>query len=71
MRANDQDHALAAALVSTVLPDGKALAVKLNRLLRDKSLLQYGSYCATAKSLGMLKHARALVESMDQTHKLS
>ena len=71
VRANDQDRAMAAALVSTVLPGGKALAVKLNRLLLDKSLLQYGSYCTTAESLEMLKLARALVESMDQTHKLS
>ena len=69
-RANDHDHAMAAVLLATVLPDGKALAVKLSRLLRDKSLLQYGSYCTTAKSLEMLKRARALVESMDQTHML-
>ena len=71
VRANDQNHAMAAALIATVLPDGKALAVRLSRLLRDKSLLQYGSYCTTAKSLEMLKFARALVESIDQTHKLS
>ena len=71
VRANDQNHAMAAALIATVLPDGKALAVRLSRLLRDKSLLQYGSYCTTAKSLEMLKLARALVESIDQTHKLS
>ncbi len=70
VRANDQDYTAAAGLVATVLPDGKALAVKLNRLLRDKSLLQYGSYCTTSKALEMLKFARALVESMDQTHKL-
>ena len=71
VRANDQNHAMAATLIATVLPDGKALAVRLSRLLRDKSLLQYGSYCTTAKSLEMLKFARALVESIDQTHKLS
>ena len=70
-RANDQDHAMAAALLATVLPDGTALAVKLRRLLRDKSLLQYGGYCTPAKSLEMLKLASALVESMDQVHKLS
>ena len=29
-RANDQDHAMAAVLLATVLPDGQALAVKLN-----------------------------------------
>lgn len=32
-RANDQDHAMAAALLATVLPDGTALAVKLRRTL--------------------------------------
>lgn len=70
VRANDSEHNAAVALVGTVLPDGKTLGAKLNRLLSDKTLLQYGGYCTTPKALEMLKLARALVESMDQIHNL-
>ncbi|MEO6867664.1 MAG: hypothetical protein ABI200_06550 [Gaiellales bacterium] len=62
---------MAAELIATVLPDGKVLAAKLGRLLRDKTVLQYGNYCTTSKALEMLRLARALVESMDEVHQLN
>ncbi|GAA4672381.1 hypothetical protein GCM10025780_15700 [Frondihabitans cladoniiphilus] len=59
VRASDGAHAAAADLLATVLPQGRLLAVKLRRLLRDKSQLQYGTYCTPARASEMLRHARS------------
>ena len=50
-RANNQDHRATVELLATVKPDGSTLAGRLRRLLKDKSLLQYGGYDAARKPL--------------------
>jgi hypothetical protein len=47
-RANDPDHRSAVELLATVKPDGSTLAGTLRRLLKHKSLLQYGGYCSAS-----------------------
>lgn len=63
-RANDQDHRAAVELLASVKPDGSTLAGKLRRLLKDKSLLQYGGYCTTAVARTAVRDAQALVDAM-------
>ena len=63
-RANDQDHRAAVELLATVKPDGSTLASKLRRLLKDKSLLQYGGYCTPAVARKAVRDAHALVDAM-------
>jgi hypothetical protein len=63
-RANDQDHRTAVELLATVKPDGSTLAGKLRRLLKDKSLLQYGGYCTSAVARTAVRDAQALVDAM-------
>lgn len=63
-RANDQDHRAAVELLATVRPDGSTLAGKLRRLLKDKSLLQYGGYCTSAVARTAVRDAKALVDAM-------
>lgn len=70
VRASDQDHRAAADLLRTVLPDGEALAKKLLRLVRDKSLLQYGGFCTTKTAAEMVKQAKSLIDSMTTVHLL-
>ncbi|GGF12289.1 hypothetical protein [Subtercola lobariae] len=63
-RANDGDHRLAVDLLGSVKPSGAQLAMRLRRLLADKSELQYGGYCSAAVARSMTKEARKLVEAM-------
>ena len=63
-RANDQDHRAAVELLATVKPDGSTLAGKLRRLLKDKSLLQYGGYCTPAVARKAVRDAQSLVDAM-------
>ncbi|WP_169515693.1 hypothetical protein [Glaciibacter superstes] len=63
-RANDQDHRVAVDLLATVRPGGPVLAGKLRRLLKDKSLLQYGGYCTPSVARTMTRDAQTLVEGM-------
>lgn len=63
-RANDQDHRAAVELLATVKPDGSTLAGRLRRLLKDKSLLQYGGYCTPAVARKAVRDAQALVDAM-------
>jgi hypothetical protein len=64
-RANDHDHRAAVALLKTVLPGGSAFATRFARIIRDKSLLQYGTFCTPARALAILKDARVLVAALD------
>lgn len=70
VRAGDQDHRAAADLLKTVRPDGPALATKFLRLVRDKTLLQYGGFCTANKAKEMTKLATDLVDSMGAVHGL-
>jgi hypothetical protein len=45
-------------------PDGPALSSKLRRLLKDKSLLQYGGYCTPAVARTAVRDAQTLVDAM-------
>jgi hypothetical protein len=63
-RANDPDHRAAIELLATVEPEGSTLAGKLRRLLKDKSLLQYGGYCTSAVARTAVRDAQALVDAM-------
>jgi len=63
-RANDQDHRSAVELLSTVEPGGSALAGRLRRLLKDKSLLQYGGFCTPAVARTAVRDAQALVDAL-------
>jgi hypothetical protein len=47
-----------------VLPGGPALATRFTRIVKDKSLLQYGTFCTPARALAILKDARALVDAI-------
>ncbi len=63
-RASDQDHRAAVDLLATVQPDGSKLAGKLRRILKDKSLLQYGGYCTSAVARTAVRDAQSLVDAM-------
>jgi len=63
-RANDPDHRAAVDMLATVKPDGSTLAGKLRRLLKNKSLLQYGGYCTSAVARTAVRDAQALVDAM-------
>jgi len=63
-RANDSNHEAAIKLLASVVPDGKLLGLKLQRLLRDKSVLQYGGYSTGAKAEEMYRQADNLVTAM-------
>lgn len=63
-RVSEQDHRAAGDFLATVQPGGKGLAVKLRRLLKDRTLLQYGNYCTPSKADDMLRNARALIEAL-------
>jgi len=63
-RANDQDHRVSVELLATVKSGGSTLASRLRRLLKDKSLLQYGGYCTPAVALTAVRDAQVLVEAM-------
>ena len=60
----NHDHRVAIELLATVKPDGATLAGKLRRLLKDKSLLQYGGYCTPAVARRAVRDAQALVNAM-------
>ena len=59
-----QDHRAAVELLATVTPGGSTLAAKLRRLLKDKSLLQYGGYCTPTVACTAVRDAHALVDAM-------
>jgi hypothetical protein len=63
-RVNDQDHRGAVDLIATVVPNGLVLATKLRRILKDKSLLQYGGYCTPAVARVIVRDAQVLVDAM-------
>jgi len=63
-RASDQDHRASVELLATVKPGGSTLASRLRRLLKDKSLLQYGGYCTPAVARTAVRDAHVLVEAM-------
>ena len=64
-RAADQDHGTATTLIKTVQPDGVRLANKLRRLLSDKTLLQYGTYCTPVTAEQAVRDAKVLVDALD------
>ncbi|WP_100349306.1 hypothetical protein [Luteimicrobium subarcticum] len=43
--ASGQDHRAAVAMLSSIRPDGQSLGRRLSRLLNDKTLFQYGTFC--------------------------
>ncbi|GAA4626526.1 hypothetical protein GCM10023113_23820 [Cellulomonas oligotrophica] len=53
-------------MLSRVQPDGSRLAARLRRLLSDKSVLQYGTYCTRATAERATHDARLLVDALDQ-----
>ena len=63
-RANDPDHRSAVELLATVKPDGSTLAGTLRRLLKHRSLLQYGEYCTPAVARTTVRGAQSLVDAM-------
>lgn len=64
-RSADQDHLAASAMVKRVRPDGQQLAGKLRRLLSDKSILTYGTFCTRATAERAVRDAQALVGALD------
>lgn len=64
-RAADQDHRTATTLLERVQPNGAQLASKLGRLLSDKTILQYGTYCARAVAAKACRDAQVLVAALD------
>ncbi|MCU1482062.1 MAG: hypothetical protein JWQ19_2848 [Subtercola sp.] len=65
-RANDGDHRGAVELLDSVKPGGSKLALRLSKLLSDKSQLQYGGYCSAAVARSLAREARKLVEAMNE-----
>ncbi|SFK44816.1 hypothetical protein [Cellulomonas sp. KH9] len=63
--AADHDHRAATTLLRTVEPDGPRLANKLGRLLSDKTVLQYGTFCTRATAEQAVRDARSLVDAVD------
>lgn len=63
-RAADQDHRSATALLASVQPDGTRLANKLGRLLSDKTVLQYGTFCTRATAAQAVRDAELLVDAL-------
>jgi len=64
--ARDQDHSRAADLLATVDPNGRELAVRLRKVLDEKSAAHYGaSFLSPQQSSYMVRHARSLVDSME------
>ena len=61
----DQDHKAAVAMLNMVRPDGPALSRKLSRLLNDKSVFQYGTFCTRAVAEKACKDAQALIAALD------
>lgn len=64
--AADQDHRAAAALLRQVRPDGEQLARRLSRLLNDKTLFQYGTFCTRAVAQRAHDDAAVLVRALDE-----
>lgn len=62
--SSGDDHRAATALLKTVAPDGADLSAKLGRLLSDKSILQYGTYCTRPTAERAVKDAEALVRAL-------
>lgn len=61
----DQDHKAAVAMLNMVRPDGPALSRKLSRLLNDKSIFRYGTFCTRAVAEKACKDAQALIAALD------
>ncbi len=64
-RASGQDHREATTLLTRVRPDGDLLARRLSRLLSDKSLYQYGTFCDRVAAERAAKDAGQLIEALD------
>ena len=62
--SGSEEHRAAVELLATVKPGGSTLASRLRRLLKDKSLLQYGGYCTPAVTRTAVRDAHVLVEAM-------
>ncbi len=65
-RPADQDHRAAVAMLKQVRPDGTRLAGKLGRLLSDKSLFQYGTFCTRTTAEKAAKDAQVLMDALDR-----
>ena len=52
-------------MLNMVRPDGPALSRKLSRLLNDKSIFQYGTFCTRAVAEKACKDAQALIAALD------
>lgn len=65
-RSNDADHRTAVALLASVRPNGVKLSTHLARLLADKSQHQYGGYVTRKRAERAVKHARNLVDAMQE-----
>ncbi|WP_432505161.1 hypothetical protein [Kineococcus arenarius] len=61
--SHEQDHRTATSLLRRV-EGADGLAAKLQRLLADKSALQYGGYCTDAVARTSVAQAHALVEAL-------
>ncbi|GAB3224655.1 hypothetical protein GCM10027586_13190 [Kineococcus gypseus] len=63
--SGEQDHRTATALLRRV-QGADELVAKLQRLLADKTALQYGGYCTDAVARASVSRAEALVRALDQ-----
>lgn len=67
-RSRSQDHHDAEALVSQIIPGGKAAAQSLERLLNVKDTAHYGLINVSGQELrGSLRRAKALVDFSAET----
>lgn len=64
-RSNGEDHRAATGMLATIQPDGAALAKKFARLMKDKTLLQYGGFCTRNRAVEMIAVATDVVDAMD------
>ena len=51
-------------LLATVEPGGSMRASKVRRLLKDKSLMQYGDYCTSAVARTAVRDTQVLAQAM-------
>lgn len=65
-RSRDSNHRAAAAMISTIEPDGKDLARKLNAVLDAKDPMHYSSeYMSAERHRTVMRAARHLLESAE------
>lgn len=63
--ASGQDHRAAVAMLRNVRPDGPELARRLHRLLNDKTLFQYGTFCTSNAAEAARRDAEALILALN------